>query len=730
MEKNSASTSSASTSPQHMFTWCSLEDGAPLDSSSSIAITTTATNLDDISSSDQHLNASTWQAPLDESELATDPLLQHQRLRQLESNASYYLEETYNRNSKRKKPKNFLYHHNMNPNNIHQIHKMGISTLLLLAFLSQGHAFTLTQLQTKTTSLSFMRQQRQYPNVHVRTSTSILTFATKSKSSAEETIQAVQPLTSSTQEKRMSVQRAWEQAKLFDLDMDVDMDNVDVDGSSDSLSATPFLDLFADAGIANVKKVQKSPSKQSQNVKPRGRPASVPGAMSRATMMGRNEIENRTNAKNNSKNNSNSNHMNSSSNSNSRTRRQPSDLSLDLNDERYAEGSFIASITPSRLGNRNTSARISRSNIDADSANGKKKKSSSAILNNMSKKKKRGRGRPRKDKGNNASIDEITSIAATSTSSQVDVSTKSRKSNDVSKASPVSSKDGRNQMNNESSATNNDKSALSRNKRGELKTLRIKSNKYKDNRKEQGETSGMMQTGRKGNSIKAGKDAEPPNLQRYYRTELLTPQEEYTLGMKIQFMINCELVYEGLSERLGRGPSIVEWAAACGFKEEDVNKDDANYLQSDYVKQIRPLKSDAFDPVEDANMFVGNGLVNASGPGRGRGRAKKPPPAKLQAYYDDSHIKFQDDFLEKEKLLKPLNRGTPMRFVELMVTSREAKQRMVQCNMRLVVSISKRYKHVGVNIADLVQEGSIGLTRAAEKFDPKKGFKFSTYASW
>ena len=50
--------------------------------------------------------------------------------------------------------------------------------------------------------------------------------------------------------------------------------------------------------------------------------------------------------------------------------------------------------------------------------------------------------------------------------------------------------------------------------------------------------------------------------------------------------------------------------------------------------------------------------------------------------------------------------------------------------MRLVVSISKRYKHVGVNIADLVQEGSIGLTRAAEKFDPKKGFKFSTYASW
>jgi RNA polymerase sigma factor (sigma-70 family) len=83
-----------------------------------------------------------------------------------------------------------------------------------------------------------------------------------------------------------------------------------------------------------------------------------------------------------------------------------------------------------------------------------------------------------------------------------------------------------------------------------------------------------------------------------------------------------------------------------------------------------------------------------------------------------------------EKKLKPINRGTTMDFVELMINAKEAKQRMVQCNMRLVVSISKRYKHVGVNIADLVQEGSIGLTRAAEKFDPKKGFKFSTYASW
>jgi RNA polymerase sigma factor (sigma-70 family) len=101
----------------------------------------------------------------------------------------------------------------------------------------------------------------------------------------------------------------------------------------------------------------------------------------------------------------------------------------------------------------------------------------------------------------------------------------------------------------------------------------------------------------------------------------------------------------------------------------------------------------------------------------------------LKDYYDDSDIKFSDVKIKK-KDQTPMNRGTPSEFVEIMLESKEAKQKMVQCNMRLVVSISKRYKHVGVNVADLVQEGSIGLTRAAEKFDPKKGFKFSTYASW
>ena len=84
----------------------------------------------------------------------------------------------------------------------------------------------------------------------------------------------------------------------------------------------------------------------------------------------------------------------------------------------------------------------------------------------------------------------------------------------------------------------------------------------------------------------------------------------------------------------------------------------------------------------------------------------------------------------KAECAEALGFETAKQFEHRLHKGRIAKRKMIRSNLRLVVSIAKRYLNRGVPFLDLIQEGAIGLNRAAEKFDPNKGYKFSTYAYW
>src|SRR5919199_314490 len=113
------------------------------------------------------------------------------------------------------------------------------------------------------------------------------------------------------------------------------------------------------------------------------------------------------------------------------------------------------------------------------------------------------------------------------------------------------------------------------------------------------------------------------------------------------------------------------------------------------------------------------------------GRADSAPPSyTLDAVADatsDSLQLFLRDIAQRPlltaadevELAKRIERGDPA-----------AKDRMIESNLRLVVANAKRYRGLGLPFLDLIQEGILGLIRAVEKFDYRRGFKFSTYATW
>lgn len=98
---------------------------------------------------------------------------------------------------------------------------------------------------------------------------------------------------------------------------------------------------------------------------------------------------------------------------------------------------------------------------------------------------------------------------------------------------------------------------------------------------------------------------------------------------------------------------------------------------------------------------------------------------------DRTSMKIYLDQIEHIPLLKPEEEISLAEDIQRGGAHGEnARHRMIRSNLRLVIAIAKRYAHMGLAFSDLVEEGNIGLMRAVEKFDPKRGYRFSTYASW
>lgn len=111
------------------------------------------------------------------------------------------------------------------------------------------------------------------------------------------------------------------------------------------------------------------------------------------------------------------------------------------------------------------------------------------------------------------------------------------------------------------------------------------------------------------------------------------------------------------------------------------------------------------------------------------------PPGKKKANKDEEAVGLSEDSVRmylreigQYPLLSPAEEVSLAKRIER--GDKSAKRRLAEANLRLVVSIAKKYIGRGLSLLDLIQEGNLGLQRAVEKFDYKKGFKFSTYATW
>ncbi|MBA2349062.1 MAG: sigma-70 family RNA polymerase sigma factor, partial [Solirubrobacterales bacterium] len=160
---------------------------------------------------------------------------------------------------------------------------------------------------------------------------------------------------------------------------------------------------------------------------------------------------------------------------------------------------------------------------------------------------------------------------------------------------------------------------------------------------------------------------------------------------------------------------------AKAVSELDLDESDVEELQGFLEKSEIEL----VEEIDPANVAA-NQVDRA--PDKRRGRNTKKAGLDLRADMTTDSLQLFLKDIGKVRLLTAQEEVDLAKRIER--GDLDAKQKMVESNLRLVVSIAKNYRNQGLPFLDLIQEGTLGLVRAAEKFDYRKGFKFSTYATW
>ena len=173
----------------------------------------------------------------------------------------------------------------------------------------------------------------------------------------------------------------------------------------------------------------------------------------------------------------------------------------------------------------------------------------------------------------------------------------------------------------------------------------------------------------------------------------------------------------GLLDRGQRGAAISHSDVARVTRELDLGETQADELRLLLDRsEIELVDAVDEDPEEEAGLSTSRQRRPANGTRNGDAEITTDS---LQLYLKDIGKVRLLTAQEEVDLGKRIERG-----------DLAAKEKLVESNLRLVVSIAKNYRNQGLPFLDLIQEGTLGLVRAAEKFDYRKGFKFSTYATW